>query len=63
VDFAGAVQPHGRVEMSQLRAGKISDSNEDAENVKIIPGVVPDFKAGQKVTVPGFSVMILRWSE
>jgi hypothetical protein len=49
--------------MSQLRAGKISDSNEDAENVKIIPGVVPDFKAGQKVTVPGFSVMILRWSE
>jgi len=63
VDFTGAVQPHGRVEMSQLRAGKITDSNEDAENVKIIPGVVQDFRAGQKLVVPGFSVMVLRWVE
>jgi hypothetical protein len=63
VDFTGAVQPHGRVEMSQLRAGKITDSNESAENVKIVPGVAPDFKAGQRVTVPGFSVMVMRWVE
>ncbi|HEY0306629.1 MAG TPA: hypothetical protein VGB94_00560, partial [Acidobacteriaceae bacterium] len=63
VDFTGAMQPHGRLEMSQLRAGKITDSNESAENVKIVPGVVPEFKSGQKIVVPAFSVMVLRWAE
>ncbi|HXB62368.1 MAG TPA: hypothetical protein VNU94_05915, partial [Acidobacteriaceae bacterium] len=61
VDFVGAIQPHGRVEMSQLVAAKITDSNEDAEKVKIVSSI-QSFSAGQRITVPPFSVMVLRWT-
>jgi len=63
VDFNGAVRPHGRVDMDQMRAAKITDTNEDAERVKIIHGVVPVFDAEQKLTLPACSVMVLKWSE
>jgi len=63
VDFTGAIQPHGRVEMSQVSAAKITDSNEDAESVKTSSSVVQSFNAGQKLVLPPFSVMVLRWGK
>ncbi len=45
VDFTGAIQPHGRVEVSLMTAAKITDSNEDAEKVKIVSSV-QSFSAG-----------------
>jgi len=62
VDFVGQVQPHGRVEMSQMTAAKITDSNEDAENVKITTSVL-QMSVGQRVVVPGFSIMVLKWND
>ncbi len=61
VDFVGTIQPRGRVEVNQLAAAKITDSNEDAERVKIVSSVLP-MSAGQRITVPPFSVMVLKWS-
>jgi hypothetical protein len=61
VDFTGAVQPVGRVDVREMTAAKITDSNEDAERVKVTSsGMV--FKPGQRVVVPAFSVMVLKWS-
>jgi hypothetical protein len=62
VDFSGPVQPVGRVSVSQMAAAKITDSNEDAERVKVVSSV-QSFVRGQKVTVPPFSVMVLKWSD
>lgn len=61
VDFVGPVQPHGRVEMSEMTAAKITDSNEDAERVKITTSTL-NLSAGQRVEVPAFTVMVLKWS-
>jgi hypothetical protein len=47
--------------MSQMTAAKITDSNEDAENVKITSSAL-QWSAGQRITVPAFSVMVLQWS-
>jgi hypothetical protein len=62
VDFVGAVQPHGRVEMSEMAAAKITDSNEDVESVKITTSIL-NLSAGQRITVPGFSIMVLKWND
>jgi hypothetical protein len=62
VDFTGAIQPHGSVTMSQMTALKITDTNEDAENVKNTTSTL-QWSAGQRVTVPAFSVMVLQWNE
>jgi len=62
VDFTGAIQPHGRVTMSQMTAAKITDTNEDAENVKNSSAAL-QWSAGQRVAVPAFSVMVLQWND
>jgi hypothetical protein len=62
VDFTGAIQPHGSVTMSQMTAARITDSNEDAENVKNTTSTL-QWSKGQRVTVPAFSVMVLQWND
>jgi len=61
VNFAGVNTPVGTVTLKQLTSASITDTNEDAENVKVTSQILNNFGASQSVSLPPFSMTVFQW--
>ncbi|MBI2515393.1 MAG: hypothetical protein HYV95_00615 [Opitutae bacterium] len=62
VNFTGANAPAGNVTIRQLTSTRITDNNEDAENVIPTIRTVGDFSATQDFSLPPYSMTVYHWS-
>jgi hypothetical protein len=61
VTISGSLAPQGDVSMSQLTGARITDSNEESEQVRIERSQVPAAKASGPYQLPPFSMTTLVW--
>jgi hypothetical protein len=62
VTFSGANAPSGTVEMSRLTSAAITDTNETSSKVNIRTQSLPDFSSSDGLSLPPYSMTVLRWT-
>jgi hypothetical protein len=63
VTLSGANAPSGTVEMSRLTSAAITDTNETAVKVAIRNQVLTNFSNSEGLSLPPFSMTVLRWTK
>ena len=61
VTFSGVNAPVGAIEINQLTSTQVADTNEDASKVGITTQMVDEFNAARPLSLPPFSMTIIRW--
>jgi hypothetical protein len=62
ITLSGRSAPRGTVDVSQLQAARIYDSNETQENVRIVHRSVDAFDGSKAFAVQPFSMTVLQWT-
>lgn len=61
VTFSGSA-PSGTVQLQRLTSTNITDSNETAENVRIVSQTLTGFAPANPFSLPPFSMTVLKWN-